>query len=310
MLTRYHIGRNGEPALCRAKGRCPLVSELLHFKTKEEAYAYLEKHLEETLGSFPLVAESFLPFSQLRHGLNGGRENDYQKLSELRRETQATLLRVPEEITAVVHWYQGVSYSFVNAYLRGGKDGLRTHLIEEYGNIYDPSSEHFQRELNNYIALARNAVESLDTFLKKAEVPRPKPRVLYRTVGVPKAELEEFERKYRTNQIILEKSYLSTSVDSDACLIHSSFTRPKLFVPVIFELRTRRGAAIAREGNYHIGTYEREVLLPRNLSFRVVASGEAGYVSSWSPGSIPSHYRARRRWRGRVIQMEEVPGEG
>ena len=40
---KYHIGKRGKPAQCRArKGNCPLGSDQPHFDTKEEANAYIE----------------------------------------------------------------------------------------------------------------------------------------------------------------------------------------------------------------------------------------------------------------------------
>lgn len=42
-MAKYHIGRKGNPTLCRAKnGNCPFGAESEHYKSKEEA----QKHLE------------------------------------------------------------------------------------------------------------------------------------------------------------------------------------------------------------------------------------------------------------------------
>lgn len=53
MVTKFHISKNGMPALCKAKdGNCPLKQKI-HYKTKEEAQLAADKINEEQYGIIP-----------------------------------------------------------------------------------------------------------------------------------------------------------------------------------------------------------------------------------------------------------------
>lgn len=50
-MSRFHINKNGIPALCRARpGNCPLGGDEKHFKTKEEAQAEADNKNEAEFG--------------------------------------------------------------------------------------------------------------------------------------------------------------------------------------------------------------------------------------------------------------------
>lgn len=53
-MAKYHINKNGKPAICRAsKQPCPLGGDEVHFSSKEEAQAYVDKVNAEEHGVFP-----------------------------------------------------------------------------------------------------------------------------------------------------------------------------------------------------------------------------------------------------------------
>lgn len=59
MAEKYHINKNGKPAICKAKtGNCPLGGNDTHFKTKEAAQKYVDKKGKEEHGLLPSVEDS------------------------------------------------------------------------------------------------------------------------------------------------------------------------------------------------------------------------------------------------------------
>lgn len=51
-MAKYHISKNGEPAICTAKVQCRLASESEHFATYEDAYEASVEKLAEEYGDF------------------------------------------------------------------------------------------------------------------------------------------------------------------------------------------------------------------------------------------------------------------
>lgn len=52
-MTKYHIDKNGLPAVCKAKKRpCPLGGDDVHFDSIDEAQAYADKQNEAKFGLF------------------------------------------------------------------------------------------------------------------------------------------------------------------------------------------------------------------------------------------------------------------
>lgn len=57
-MARYHINKNGVPAICRAKpGNCPLGGDNMHFDSHEEAQEYINKQEEAKHGMLPGMNE-------------------------------------------------------------------------------------------------------------------------------------------------------------------------------------------------------------------------------------------------------------
>jgi hypothetical protein len=55
-MAKYHINKNGKPAICRAKeGNCPLGNSDSHFASKEDAQAFVDKQEKQKHGLLPGV---------------------------------------------------------------------------------------------------------------------------------------------------------------------------------------------------------------------------------------------------------------
>lgn len=53
-MNKFHINKHGVPALCRAKSNnCPLGKNIQHFKSKEEAQAYVDDRHKKEFGILP-----------------------------------------------------------------------------------------------------------------------------------------------------------------------------------------------------------------------------------------------------------------
>lgn len=53
-MAKYHIDKNGKPAICRATTRaCPYENSSPHFDTETEAFAYVNKQMEAQFGLMP-----------------------------------------------------------------------------------------------------------------------------------------------------------------------------------------------------------------------------------------------------------------
>lgn len=49
-MTKYHISKDGKVRVCKAKGKCPLGSDTLHFSTEAEAQEYLNERYKKEFG--------------------------------------------------------------------------------------------------------------------------------------------------------------------------------------------------------------------------------------------------------------------
>ena len=59
---KYHIDRNGKPAICRATKRpCPLGGDEVHFDTMEEAQTYADKQNAKEFGLLNSVKQDLTP---------------------------------------------------------------------------------------------------------------------------------------------------------------------------------------------------------------------------------------------------------
>lgn len=62
-MSKFHIDKNGKPAICKAKpGNCPLGGNESHFNSKEEAQKFIDLKNEEKYGKLPGVNRKKSPF--------------------------------------------------------------------------------------------------------------------------------------------------------------------------------------------------------------------------------------------------------
>jgi len=307
---KFHVTATGDVKICKAKNRCPLSSWDLHFETKEKALKGAEEYLElkgySTFGSN--VDEKLQKFSRVRRGLNGFDPETKSKRENFMRESRLNELGLSDKVFSVVKWYQGTSYQFVNSWLRKGRDGLAEYMREEFLSGTFGDEEKFEAELKAYVERAEKAVKEMDEALRQGARTATNKRVLYRAIGVKPDEVSTFAERYKIGEEIEEPSYLSSSEDSDVMLLHESVRNKKYKETVVFEILTNKGTAVGQSDGYHVSGFEKEVLLPRSMKFRVVGIGESTFESTYSGGrpQFTVYRDVPKRKRFKIVQLEEI----
>jgi hypothetical protein len=204
----------------------------------------------------------FNPAGFTRRGLNGEDSDSIETLAELQREGQAWRDKLTEDESDEVYDYQATGYLVVNAHLRG--DG--------------------QEEWNSRAA---RYIKHLDSAIAKAPK-APKERILYRSIFIPKAVANQplpegttkknrrdawIDSQFEPGAIVEFPEYLSTSVDSDLVVRTDKTKTRHKGNHAVLEIISKSGAVLhqdSRRASYGVQDDEKEILLPRNMKFRVV----------------------------------------
>lgn len=325
MTVKYHLNSKNKYAVCGAtKRKCRFARSSSHITQKEysslnsteiptvkEKMEQLEQWGIDT-GTAGLA--SILPAPKtVRRGINTPDNPILKKLDADADKLKEAGLAKEEKDTLTSYTF--MSNRYVNAYLWGGEKG-----VESYSRKYAPR-EYSEEELKSYLEkeiphVTQNAlskIEKLDAAFNK--IPQTKtPKVLYRGFYLPKdyeGDVASYiEANFKEGSAYTPKSYLSTSADSDLMLAMSA-KQPKRFF--VIEIATKTdGIALHRkqkgERATSIQESEREVLLPRDMKFKVHSVTNATYETTYEnkrPGGFFFESRIPQKKRFNVIQIVE-----
>lgn len=246
----------------------------------------------------------------VRKGINAENNNAFKTLT---MESLQLSMEIDQENKDSLSHYQS-SYEFLNAYLREGREGLNKLGYLQRTSPHPTKPDSVSDEtLDKYAEMAEKRATELDQAISLYGRTETNQQILYRAVFVNptnnnnKTTPEEFANKYKIGDVINEPSYLSTSLDSDYMLFYNAHLYEQ---QVVFEIKTNKGITLHNpaDSSGSIGFLEREVLLPRNLRFKVTNVTNATYQSSYVEG-IPRGNRspeAKKRKNFTIIQLEEI----
>lgn len=256
---------------------------------------------------FPLPDSKLLPFSRVRRGVNApGQVN--QLLAQLDNEARELQASLSKDDRFILNLYGGMGSAHVNAYLRGGEAGVRAYVTRHD----EPGVPVDEKEVESYLELAQKNTARMDATFAAHPRAEINARVLHRSIELPQGmDAQAFiEANYPVGAEVTERSYLSTSIDSDNVLLHTAGHEER---HIVFEILSDEGLPLHRTGEFAgtvgPGAFEREVLLNRNSKFKVISHGAATYESTHEnvrPDSHNRHHGAKKRQRYSVVQLQQV----
>lgn len=249
----------------------------------------------------------FLPSNRVRKGFNESDETP--ELLALDAEAQELWDSLDRKEEGCLQLYQGHGFEKVNTYLRDGTDPLKKE-VKKLG-WSDPEGEYEKRK-----ARLDESIQILDSILKRHQSAK-EPRLLYRAMMQPKQDGRSAQDwvadTYKVGEIIQEKGFSSTSTDPDYMLAFTSQYKEQN--TVIYEIVTAKGATVHnprwRRLRGMLASHEREVLLPRDMKYKIVEVSEASYQST-HPNGRPNHDSfkdAPKKRKFTVVKLMEVEAE-
>lgn len=245
--------------------------------------------IREWFNPSPNITESVIksnanllqPSHQIRKGLNGLEDDTLQKLNKVSEEFDDSLSK--DEIQAVVNYMQ-YGYEYINSMLRGKK------YLENFIKHENKINKYHHTTEEEYLSRGKKIIPLLDQAFKKFNRNHTEEKVLYRGYRVkPKKGLtvaesvqQHINETYVVGEIIENKGYTSTSVDSDYMLLFAEKAKEPDAV-IVHEIVSRRGIPIeACGGDGGLTSVEHEALLPRNSKLRVVNITNAIYETTYN----------------------------
>jgi len=176
------------------------------------------------------------------------------------------------EEKAVIHSYTGLAHEPINFYLYDNEKFMETRLSKV-------KTDEDKAHLEEYLKLTRKRIEILDRAFSKVAPIRE--RRLFRSVRLPglaeddmgtPEQLESYlANTFPEDGIVQFPSYLSTSIDASHMITRVPQNEENAYF--VLEVRTNKGivpeVTVINEEPGHIQENEREVLLPRDMKFRV-----------------------------------------
>ncbi len=329
-LARYHFStKTNKLEQCTAKKReCNYAR---HWRSEAEANASmrLANALYSEDNNTYSVAElsKLLPKSRsVRRGLNNPEHPE--TLDQLTAEHEQQWAKLNDEEISEVEGYTFMNYEFTNAFLRGitphntlimrqeDEKGLRDYYKDDPVALKNALTE-LDRDYERTNMRSAESVANIDSAFSK--LPKQiKPRVVYRVHRVRGTETQDdlndyISNNYKVGQIITEKAYTSTSLDSDFILAYIK-NRPEQEM-IIYEIVAKQPGLVLHQQRGKSASqipahYEREILLNRNSKFQIVNVTEGTYETTY-PDGVPDHPNfsySRPIWKKRlkIIQMVEV----
>jgi len=227
----------------------------------------------------------FLGSNRVRRGVNAVGDTS---LAEYRAASEAFDASLDKDEVRALNHYMMNGFEYVNPILRGG-DQLKVFIEHET----EISKYHHTTE-EEYLERSIPIIAGVDKALSRYNRSHSTPEVLYKAFKVRPLKGETSENairrhvseSYRVGDIIENKGYTSTSIDSDYMLL---FAERDTDLIIIHEIVSKRGVPVeALGGSAGVTAVEHEVLLPRSSKFRVVNVMSATYESSYTPDSVSS----------------------
>ena len=323
MTQKYHLNSKNKYTPCYATKRA------CHFQDThitEKQYKEL-KNLEKTslkekvkqlenwgVNTGTAGLSTILPQPRtIRRGINNPDNKTLQELDEALDKFEEIDFTLQEKNTMSLYTFTGNRY--VNAYLWGGDAG-----IDEYNKKYAPKgltgtklTEYLEEERVRTKQNATKQIAHLDSAFTKIEQTKT-PKVLYRGFYLPKdytGDVQTYiQEHFKEGATYSPKSYLSTSADSDLMLAMSAKNPQKFFV---LEIATKTDGLVlhrkTKNQSSSVQESEREILLPRDMKFKISSVTKATYETTYEEGNSTSYslFRTRipQKKRFQVIQLVE-----
>jgi hypothetical protein len=215
----------------------------------------------------PNIAEAapddYFPHTKVRRGLNDPKSLDSISLiQELNKNSDEFYNSLTEEEEKAISSYRYLGYENINAYLFD-----KTKFLKE----------HSSRDASYWEERIPLEIATLDMALSKAKL-APSPRTLFRSFKVPgaikgennQALIEAFVNKnFPVGSTVEIPNFQSTTIDSDL-MVHNGKTSKGR--SIVFEIISRRGGVLhvdEDKESWSLQNDEREILLPRNMKFKV-----------------------------------------
>lgn len=314
-MTKYHVNADGNVGVCRASVKpCPVSPLEEHFTDRAEAL----KHAERKLAA-EFAPQAGSPSFQKAEELHTISEHIPEDLEEHRRISLEALNDLEPIQKLVLASYGGFAAGAVNSYMLG-HEYLPYDKAPDWRTSDGPTDFNSIEELQDY-------VQELDRILERRG---EQERILYRGIPIYKEIRKELEeligQKFRPHEseplrkalaeyfkpgkIIQYPTYLSTSHDPDIAAErcdNSSGTDESYYEPrpemkgIQLEIKTSAGVDITGVARKHYA-HEREVVLPRNMKFRV----ESVTIQPKSYRTISEGEEKDYDDIGAVVQLVEV----
>jgi hypothetical protein len=303
--TQYHISpKTGKIGVCKAEIRgCRFGKQ---YSSPTQAAHGL---INDLVKMHPLLPVAHVQ----RSGLN--KKSNELILHKLQEDSAEFLNSLDRNERNILGRYTTSSFRHVNNYLIGGKDYIASVYLKRKKT---PLEEDF---LESQVGEAERSIPVLDKiFAQYNQAKETKnPQLLYRAFRVlppsgikktrPKDIKKYVEENYQIGSKVVNKSYTSTSLDSDYMLV-SAHDEPEQLI--VHEIVSKTGVPVYKkygEHNKSIQNAEKEVIIPRDTTFRVVNVINSEFVSSYPDHDmLPFNLYGRKMPKNKkftVIQMVE-----
>lgn len=323
MPQKYHLNSKNKYAPCQATKRaCRFpgthINEKQYESLKQSSNTSFKDKVKElenwgvntgTTGLYSILPQP----RTIRRGINGPDNQTLKDLDTALDKFEEIEFTREEKNTMSLYTFTGNRY--VNAYLWGGDEGL-----DAYNKKYAPKgltgtklTQYLEEERAKTKQNAIRQIGHLDTAFSKIKQTQT-PKVLYRGFYLPKdytGDVQTYiQEHFKEGETYSPKSYLSTSVDSDLMLAMSAKNPQKFFV---LEIATKTDGLIlhrkTRNQSSSVQESEREILLPRDMKFKISSVTKATYETTYEEGNSSgfSMFRTRipQKKRFQVIQLVE-----
>jgi len=291
---------------CKRHGLAATISRQLKEAQNNSPKPALAPAKEEFV--HPLLKDG----THVRKGLN--KEENKEVLEKLHQETEEFLESADIPTKNVFYRYKSDAFRHVNNYLIGGPKYISSVYLKRKKTKLSADS------LQSQVGEAERAIPVMDKAFEDYEKAHPdrEQRVLYRSFRVLPPEGKKkttpgdidnyVQRTYKVGEVITNKAYTSTSADSDFMLVSAQHEPEEI---IVHEIVSSKGIPMYSrfiQSDKSIQNSEKEVLLPRESSFRVVNITEATYRTSYKnsydlPFRVRGNFRSSKKFT--VIQMVE-----
>lgn len=317
VTLKYHINPyTGNSNQCKAaKGNCRFATEdgePAHYDSKEEARAAYEKEMSES--TFPQVKDDDESFQIASNAFERAmaKHVDISAMEERVAYTRAKKQELQEAFDRANHVIENHYYSMedndplIHEYnsdykeLEANTSPKERQAVRDYTGIDYMAMNNYLYDENGYrekvrgykkdeedsiVGGVKESISRVDSFIAKA---KPKDRTLYRVYSQDTTKdftsSEEFALKnnYVEGNTISMKGFTSTSIDPAQVVHRAAWDEHSV---VAFVIKAKSGAPVdytVTEKSYsqNIQDREREVLLPRDINFKVTKVARSEFVGA------------------------------